>query len=211
MDEYYELPIDIQEIFGQKAGVSLEDVFYVKNLQQRKIYIEEDITVKLVEKVTRNILQFNAADKGIPVEDRKPIMIYLSSDGGDVDAGFELIDAIEASKTPVYTINRGYWYSMGCLIGISGHKRYAFKNAKLLMHDGKIAIINSNGKAQDIMAFNQKMEERTKAHVLSHGNIDEEQYDKKTRYEWYMFADEAQEFGFIDYIIGKDCDLDEVI
>jgi hypothetical protein len=29
--------------------------------------------------------------------------------------------------------------------------------------------------------------------------------------EWYMFADEAKELGVTNFIIGEDCDIDEVI
>ena len=38
-----------------------------------------------------------------------------------------------------------------------------------------------------------------------------EEYDSKFRVEWYMFADEAKEKGFTDYIIGVDCDIDEIV
>lgn len=122
-----------------------------------------------------------------------------------------LIDAIQNSKTPVYTINLGYWYSMGFLIGLSGHKRYATKNAKFLMHDGSNFIYNSSAKARDQMRFNDRVEERVKEHVLSLSNLGGDEYDAKLRVEWYMFADEAKERGFVDCIIGEDCDIDEVI
>ena len=143
--------------------------------------------------------------------DRKPILLYVVSEGGDVDSGFELIDTIQCSKTPVYTINLGYQYSMGFLIGLAGHKRYAMKNAKFLMHDGSNFVYNSGAKAQDQMRFNSRVEERIKEYILSRGNLTSDEYDAKLRVEWYMFADDAKERGFVDYIIGVDCDIDEVI
>lgn len=131
--------------------------------------------------------------------------------GGDVDAGFELIDAILASKTPVYTINLGYQYSMGFLIGLAGHKRYATQNAKFLMHDGSNLIWNSGTKAQDQMEFQKRVEQRIKQYVIAHSNVTSEEYDSKLRVEWYLFADEAKEKGFCDHILGVDCELDEIV
>lgn len=131
--------------------------------------------------------------------------------GGDVDAGFELIDTILASKTPVYTINLGYQYSMGFLIGLAGHKRYATQNAKFLMHDGSNLIWNSGTKAQDQMEFQKRVEQRIKQYVITHSNVTSEEYDSKLRVEWYLFADEAKEKGFCDHILGVDCELDEIV
>ena len=142
---------------------------------------------------------------------RVPILLYVVSNGGEVDSGFELIDVIQSSKTPVYTINLGYQYSMGFLIGLAGHKRFATKNAKYLMHDGSNFVYNSGAKAQDQMEFNRKVEERVKQYILSRSNVTSSEYDSKLRVEWYLFADEAKEKGFVDYIIGEDCDIDSVI
>ena len=137
--------------------------------------------------------------------------LYISSNGGNVDDGFELIDVIENSKTPIYTINLSYQYSMAFLIGIAGHKRFATKNAKFLMHDGSQFLYSSGAKVQDQMKFQEKVEKRIKNYVLSKSNITSKEYDSKYRIEWYLFADEAKANGFTDYIIGEDCDIDKII
>ena len=190
---------------------ALDELFYVKDLEQRKMFVGGDIDQDQVGGVCRNIMQFNADDKGVPVEERKPILLYIVSNGGEVDAGFELIDTILSSNTPVYTINLGYQYSMGFLIGLAGHKRFAMKNAKYLMHDGSNFVYNSGAKAQDQMEFNRRVEDRIKRYVVSKTKISPELYDERERVEWYMFADEAKSLGVTDFIIGEDCGLDEII
>lgn len=115
------------------------------------------------------------------------------------------------SKTPVYTINLGYQYSMGFLIGLAGHKRFATHNAKFLMHDGSNFVYNSGAKAQDQMEFQKKVEERIKQYIISRSNLTPEEYDSKLRVEWYLFADEAKQKGFVDYILGEDCDINEIV
>lgn len=126
---------------------SLEEVMMVKDMQQRKIWLHDEIDIETVSGAIHNIYQYNREDADLPVEGRKPILLYIASNGGSVDAGFALIDAIQTSKTPVYTINTGYWYSMGFLIGLAGKKRFAMPNATFLMHDGSNFIWTSGSKA----------------------------------------------------------------
>lgn len=208
-NNYFDILID-PAVLLENCG-TLDDIFRLKDLQQRKLVINENITPYGVEEAVKMILQYNKEDKDVAPERRKPILLYLTTLGGDVDAGFELIDVIESSKTPVYTINLGYQYSMGFLIGLAGHKRFATKHAKFLMHDGSNFVYDSGAKAQDKMEFDKRVENRVKDYVLAHSNVTSEEYDSKLRVEWYLFADEAKEKGFTDCIIGIDCDIDEIV
>lgn len=207
---YFDIDIDDEKFASHMV---LDEVFYLKDLKQRKIVISDDIDDEAVpvQDAIHNILQFNADDRALPPEARKPILLYLTSNGGSVDVGMQLIDIILNSKTPVYTINTGRQYSMGFLIGLAGHKRFATKNAKFLMHDGTTFVVDSTSKAKDQMEFQIKIDERIKEYVLSRSKLTAEEYDKKYTKEWYMFADEAKENGFIDFIIGVDCDIDAIV
>lgn len=202
--EYYDVP-------EYKVMIDLQEYMAMRDLQQRKLYISENIYEESIGEYVQHILQYNTEDKGIPVEERKPILVYVSSNGGSVDVGFELIDVIQSSITPVYTINLGYQYSMGFLIGIAGHKRFAMPNAKYLIHDGSTFIWDSGAKAQDQVKFQMKVDERIRQYILDQTNITKKEYDQNFRVEWYMLADEAKEKGITDYIIGVDCNIEEII
>lgn len=206
---YYDIELSIEQALID--GGMVDELFYLQDLKQRKLFLNVDIEQLSISEIVKHIMQFNKEDKDIAVEERTPILLYVTSNGGEVDSGFELIDVILNSKTPVYTINLGYQYSMGFLIGLAGHKRYATSNAKFLMHDGSNFIYNSGAKAQDQMEFQKKVESRIKQYILSRSKITSEEYDSKLRIEWYLFADEAKAKGFVDFIIGKDCDIDEII
>lgn len=206
---YYDIEFDIEKSLLDSGTV--EEIFYLKDLKQRKLFLNADIDQFSVSDIVRHIMQINKEDKDIEPSERKPILLYITSNGGEVDSGFELIDVISNSKTPVYTINLGYQYSMGFLIGLAGHKRFATRNAKFLMHDGSNFIYNSGTKAQDQMEFNKRVEERIKKYILSRSSLTSEEYDSKLRVEWYLFAEEAKDKGFIDSIIGEDCDIDDII
>lgn len=206
---YYDFDFCFEDVVNDRG--TIEDLLYVKDIQQRKFFLTAEITQETVIDIVRHIMQINKEDKGIPYGQRTPILIYVASNGGEVDAGFELIDVILSSKTPVYTINMGYQYSMGFLIGLAGHKRFAAKNAKFLMHDGNNFVYGNTSKVQDRVRFDARVEERVREYVLSRSRVTPEEYDSKFRVEWYLFADEAKEKGFTDFIIGVDCDMDEIV
>lgn len=206
---YYDIDIDIEKALLDSGMV--DEIFYLKDLKQRKLFLNTDVEQLSVGEIVKHIMQYNKEDIGIEPDKRVPIILYVSSNGGEVDSGFELIDVIMASKTPVFTVNLGYQYSMGFLIGLAGTKRFAMRNAKFLMHDGSNFVYNSGAKAQDQMEFQRRVEDRIKQYILSRSKITSKEYDSKLRVEWYLFADEAKEKGFCDYIIGDDCDIDEVI
>lgn len=206
---YYDYEVEIEKALLE-AGM-VEEIFYLNDLKQRKLFLNVDVEQLSVADIVKHIMQYNKEDKGIDPKDRQPILLYVTSNGGEVDSGFELIDIIQNSKTPVHTINLGYQYSMGFLIGLAGHKRFATQNAKFLMHDGSNFVYNSGAKAQDQMEFQKKVEERVKQYILSRSKLTSKEYDSKLRVEWYLFASEAKDKGFVDYIIGEDCDIDEVI
>lgn len=206
---YYDIEMEIEKALLE--GGMIDDLFYLQDLKQRKLFLNADIDQYTVADIVKHIMQINKEDKGVEPTKRKPILLYVTSNGGEVDSGFELIDVITNSKTPVYTINLGHQYSMGFLIGLAGHKRYATRNAKFLHHDGTNVIINSGTKAKDQMEFQDKIEERIKEYVINRTNVTENEYETHMRQEWYLFADEAKEYGMVDYIIGLDCDIDEVV
>lgn len=206
---YYDFQADFDDILVENGLI--DEMFYLRDLKQRKLFLNADIDQFTVADAVKHIMQFNKEDVGIEVEKRAPIILYVTSNGGAVDAGFELIDIIQNSKTSVYTVNLGYQYSMGFLIGLAGHKRFATKNAKFLMHDGSNFVYGSGTKVQDQMEFQRRVESRVKDYILSRSRLTSEEYDNKLRVEWYLFADEAKEKGFTDYIIGVDCEIDDMI
>jgi len=62
-----------------------------------------------------------------------PIMMYITSPGGDLDTTFLLIDTMKLIQSPVITIGE-FCASAACLILASGEKRYLFPHAKTMLH-----------------------------------------------------------------------------
>lgn len=202
-----------------RIDLSMEE--YERHLieSDRRLYLMSEIAssdnesggyaLSIASQIVDDIIAYNRLDKDISPGDRKPIRLYINSPGGDVTEGFAIVSAIEASKTPVWTINVGQWSSMAFLIGITGHWRLSLRHAMFLMHDGTTFTFDSMSKAQDKMDFDKRFEQEVvKPHVLSHSKMTAAEYDAKERIEFYMLPEDAKRLGFIDDIVET---LDEII
>lgn len=181
------------------------------NLEDRILVFNDEVNDSVIENYILYILKWNKEDINLPVENRQAIRLYINSPGGDCISGFNLVNVIMSSNTPVIGVCFGLAASMGYHIFLACHERIAFKDSVLLQHDGEIAIQNSTSKAKDTMKFFDNMERRTKNYVLSRTTMDEEFYDKHYDQEYYMYANEqGKELGCVHKIIGEDCNLDYI-
>lgn len=193
-------------------NLSYPDVYEMEDLEERRLYINSGIDETIIDSMVYHILRYNREDRGLKPEERKPIYLYINSPGGSVCDGYGLIDIIQSSITPVYTINQALCASMGFLIFLAGHKRYSMLRSEFLMHDGSTAGWDSTAKMKDRMDFETKqLEQMTKEYIMSRTAIDNDLYDAKYRVEWYMLPNEAKQHGIVDYIVGVDCTIDEIL
>ena len=188
------------------------DRLAMENYENRRLILNYEIDSSALDEVVYFILRFNRDDIGIPVNERKPIIIYVNSPGGIIADGYALVDAIVTSVTPIYTVNLGSAMSMGFIIFLAGHKRYAMPHSEFLMHDGSSMIFDSVAKAKDRMEFEtNELEQMTKKFILSRTAMTSAFYDEKYRVEFYFLPDKAKELGVVDYIVGQDCTFEEIL
>lgn len=140
-------------------------------------------------------------EAGIPVEERKPIKVYIDSNGGCLDDTLTMIDAISMSKTPVWTICVGNAYSGGFFTFIAGHKRIAYPMSSFMFHEGST---NSGtvdaGKFRNYADFYSRQMELLKKVTLKYTKISEEDYEHHRKDDWWFFAEEGIKYGFVDEI-----------
>lgn len=180
-------------------------------LNKRKIILNQDIDDDAIENVCMMIIKWNEEDKNIAANCRKPIYIYINSDGGDVINGRQILSTIAASTTPVITIGMARCASMASYILASGHKRYCYENTVVLYHDGQTGYVSSSNKGKDIQKFYDKLETQMTDYMVKHTNMTPEFLEEIKDREYYMFSDEAKERGIVDGIIGEDIDPDSLL
>ena len=145
--------------------------------------------------IVREIIQFNMKDMGIPKEKRRPIILLINSFGGDLEIMFAIVDAIEASTTPVWTVNMGEALSAGGMIFIAGEKRFATKNSWCMTHLGSGTL---SGNYNDTVEAKKQWDSQIKKigeYIISRTNIDEKLWKKNKDKNWYLNAEQQLELG----------------
>ena len=182
---------------------SLEDVSATKDYIDR-VMILNGIDEIFAESVCHLIRFWNKWDEGIPIEERKPIKLFIDSPGGWLEGALMIADAIRLSKTPVYTINMGMAYSGGLLVFITGHRRFCYPSASFLFHEGSTDTGGMDaGKFRNFADFYDQSILRMKGYFLKYTDMTEELYQEKYRDDWWFFAEEAIELGFCDEILKE--------
>lgn len=203
--EEYEIDIDdLAEalIENVKDDIKTFDDFLNLNSSLNREILIGEIHDGLGISVESYIRYWNQLDdkRGIPIEDREPIKIYIDSLGGMLSDSFTIIDAIKMSKTPVIGICTGCAYSGGFFIFISCHERIAYPHASFLFHEGATSTGGTAGQFANYAAFYKKQLNQLKKVVIENTNITEDEYrDIKKDDIWYD-AEEALEKGIADRI-----------
>ena len=180
-------------------------LYYYKQLDDRILWIDDEIDSSTLE-VARLILLWNKEDKGIPVEERKPIKLLIFSYGGEAQACFSILDAIALSKTPVWTINMGAAMSAALLILLAGHKRYCLEKSTALIHSGSGSTSGTYEQTQAQQKDYDHFIKVVREFILAKTNITKQLFDKHRREEWYLYSEDQVKLGIVDEVL-TDIDL----
>ena len=211
MEDFNNKLLEFEEVDGS-FNLTFDNKYDIEDEYNRVLLLNTDIDGDVIHTLVYSILRYNRMDKKIPPNDRKPIILYLNSLGGDVSAGLSLVDSIKLSRTPIYTVNLGVCYSMALYVFMAGHKRYSLPHSEYLLHEGQLSGWDATNKLRDLVEFHTcQVEKKIKNIVLNNSMIDSETYDKNIRKEWYFLPEEGKVLGIVDYIIGQDCDIDDIL
>lgn len=179
----------------------IEYQYFHQLLENRTIIFNSEISEDIVETLYLPLRDFENDDSD------EPITIILNSVGGSVSDGFFLANYLASYKKKINIIVAGYAASMAAVILSAGGKnenitRYCYPSTYVLIHDGYVALSASEAKtANDIMAFNNLVDENIRKFIITNTNITEELYDSKARKQWFISAEEALELNLIDKIM----------
>lgn len=173
---------------------------FYRDETDRIFWVDEQIDASLLDLV-KMIIQCNKEDKDVPVEDRKPIKVFIDSPGGDVCALWTTIQAINISKTPVYTINYCTAYSAAADLLAAGHKRYALPGTSVMVHSGSCMYGGTVEQAESMKNHFDKLGKKITDYFLEHTKVNPKTFKKKAPNDWYFDEEEALENGIVDEIV----------
>lgn len=184
--------------------------------QHRTIYIhsefaeeESGVDWKMASRFIKNLDYLDSLNSD-------PVVVKLITYGGDWNTGMAIYDAIANSKSHITTISYAHARSMSSIIIQAADFRKITKNADFMIHygtygdDGDFREVSSGldhyKKANEVM-LNIYAEKCANGKFAKDGNKKlsevkkyiKGQIDKKTA--WWMSAEEALYYGFVDEII----------
>jgi len=181
---------------GKERGYDL----YSRLLKERIVLIFNEINDDLACTVIAQLLYLQALDE------TKDITIYINSYGGSVSAGFAIYDTIKSLKCDVQTICVGMAASMGAFLLAAGThgKRFALENSQVMIHQ---VSSGAEGQASDIeLEAKQilRVKERLNNILAQNTGKSLEQVTFDTERNYWMFAEDAVEYGIVDNVISSE-------
>lgn len=186
---------------------SPELVNYWRLAENRIYYIDYEIDESVLD-IQQAIININIADKGIAPDKRKPIIIMLDTPGGLLTETMSLAMSMIMSKTPVITVNIGIAYSGGALLLLAGHKRYAFKYSKAMIHTGSGGAVGTFEQAEAAQKLYKRQIDEMGAYILERSDIDEKVFKRNKSKDWYLTTDEQIQYGIVESVLES---FDEIM
>ncbi len=172
------------------------------NYSERNIFITQEVTDKTSSTIFKQVKYYNKLDdeKNIPPQNRKPIKIFIDTDGGDLNAAFSIISTIETSTTPIYTYNIGKAWSAGFFILVAGHKRYGMPYSSYLFHNGSCSNEADAHNFINYSNFYSMQLKQLRTIILTNTNLTAELYDQHYASDWWFDNTDALSNHIIDEI-----------
>lgn len=165
----------------------------------RHVYrFNERVDGNTVKACVAKLVQWHRLNPGCP------ITIVFDSPGGSIIDGFHLFDTILWLRREghyVTTIGQGMAASMAGILLQAGDHRVMSPQAALLIHEGSFGAIGSVGQVEDMVEFVKKLQERILDIFAERAKLSRQQIKNRwRRKDWWMTAQEALKYGFIDEI-----------
>src|ERR1700736_1742111 len=174
---------------------------YSRLLKDRIIFVGGVIDDHLANLVIAQLLFLEREDAD------KDIDMYINSPGGSVTAGLAIYDTMQIIKPDVATICAGMAASMASVLLTGGAKgkRFALPYSKILIHQPWVQQVGGQATDIEIHARDLIATRRSLAGIYEQTTGKPvEQILKDIERDYYMTAQEAQEYGIVDQVFSKD-------
>ncbi|MBE9101048.1 ATP-dependent Clp protease proteolytic subunit [Vacuolonema iberomarrocanum] len=196
------MPIGVPSVPYRLPGSTYErwiDI-YTRLSQERIIFLGQEVTDSLANSIIATMLYLDSEDQN------KPIYLYINSPGGSVTAGMAIYDTMRHIKSEVVTICVGLAASMGAFLLTAGTKgkRIALPHSRIMIHQplggtGRRQATDIEIEARQILRVRSELNEL----MAKHTGQTVEQIEKDTDRDYFMSAEEAQNYGLIDRVIEE--------
>ena len=201
-DEEDEEDHEHDEERGDRDGDGDGDDLASRLLKSRSVLLSGEINKRLAERVIKQLILLEEAGDD-------PIRVFIDSPGGDADAGYAIFDMLRFVNPPVVTIGMGLVASAAAIVLLAAprERRIGLPNSHYLIHQPLSGI---RGVATEIEIHARELEKlRAKINQM----IAEEtgqtlaKVERDTDRDYWLSAEEAQEYGLVSRIIANRSEL----
>ena len=195
LQQQYLNPYILEE---RQLNVTQLDVFS-RLMMDRIIFLGTE-----VDDYTANVLQAQLLYLD-SVDNTKDISIYINSPGGSVTAGLGIYDTMQFISSKVATICTGMAASMAAVLLVAGEEghRSALPHSRVMIHQPLGGV---QGQASDIEIEAreiQKFKKELYTIISTHSHQPFEKVWKDSDRNYWMTAEEAEEYGMIDEVLTR--------
>ncbi|MBR4475618.1 MAG: ATP-dependent Clp protease proteolytic subunit [Alphaproteobacteria bacterium] len=172
---------------------------YSRLLRDRIIMVGGEIEPNMANSIVAQLLFLESENPNADIS------MYINSPGGDVSAGWAIMDTMQYIKAPVSTIGMGLVASMGSVLLAAGEKgkRFVLPNTQVMIHQ---PMAGAQGQITDmeiqLNQFQKNKKSLVKQMAEFTGRKEKEVFDAMERDNW-MTPAEAKEFGLIDNVLVR--------
>jgi len=187
------VPIVIEE--SPKGERSFD--IYSRLLRDRIVMVTGPIETAMANTIVAQLLFLESENPNADIS------LYINSPGGDVAAGWAIMDTMRYIKPNVSTIGMGLVASMASVLLAAGEKgkRFVLPNTQIMIHQPSSG---TEGKVTDMEIYLKEVQHTKKALIKQMveftGRKEKEVFEAMERDNW-MQPDEAKDFGIIDGIL----------
>ena len=189
------IPVVIEE---SPRGERSFDI-YSRLLRDRIVMINGEIEPAMASTVVAQLLFLESENPNADIS------LYINSPGGDVSAGWAIMDTMQYIKSPVSTIGMGLVASMGSVLLAAGEKgkRFVLPNTQVMIHQ---PMAGARGQITDMEIQLSQFQKNKKALIKQMaeftGRKEKEVFEAMERDNW-MTPAEAKDFGLIDKVLVR--------
>lgn len=172
---------------------------YSRLLRDRIVMVNGQIEPNMANLIVAQLLFLESENPNADIS------MYINSPGGDVSAGWAIMDTMQYIKSPVSTIGMGLVASMGSVLLAAGArgKRFVLPNTQIMIHQ---PMAGAEGQITD-MEIRMAQYQKNKKSLIKQmseftGRTEKELFNAMERDNW-MAPGEAQKFGLIDKVLVR--------
>lgn len=175
----------------------------VLHISDRRIPFNGKVDDKLAQFVCGRIAFYNALDAEAPI-----FIVIDRSPGGSVMAGYQMLQAMETSKAPVYVVVKGYAASMAAIITTLAKRSFVYPNTIILHHQASTGLNGNVTQLKEQLKWSKVWCERIFVKVAARIGVTvdafvAQMYQGSSTGDWKVLGDEAGRRKWVTDVVER--------